>query len=247
MINAMNELYLAHHGIKGQHWGVRRFQDEDGTMTAAGRKRHRTREEKWRDKMERKIGGRYDRQINKLEKRSSKKLAKYDKKISKLEAKSEGNEKVAKQLEKVKKERSTYERDSAFRTNLKKALRSSEMDKIGHIKMKEYKQLAKDRRVARIAAQQLAVHGHHHLITRVIALHNVKRRSKTMDLRSRPTEMSRYEYARTVEKLGGKYDSKHDVTYDPSHRKVKHYDNTSYITSDYYASRPVCYVTRRTK
>lgn len=29
-----------HHGIKGQRWGVRRFQNEDGTLTAAGRKRY---------------------------------------------------------------------------------------------------------------------------------------------------------------------------------------------------------------
>jgi hypothetical protein len=32
-----NELY--HHGIKGQKWGIRRFQNEDGTRTAAGKKR----------------------------------------------------------------------------------------------------------------------------------------------------------------------------------------------------------------
>lgn len=35
-----DSLYLAHHGIKGQHWGVRRFQNEDGTRTAAGKKRY---------------------------------------------------------------------------------------------------------------------------------------------------------------------------------------------------------------
>lgn len=31
---------LAHHGIKGQKWGVRRFQDEDGHLTPAGKKRY---------------------------------------------------------------------------------------------------------------------------------------------------------------------------------------------------------------
>lgn len=32
-----DELY--HHGIKGQKWGVRRFQNEDGSLTSAGKKR----------------------------------------------------------------------------------------------------------------------------------------------------------------------------------------------------------------
>lgn len=33
-----NELY--HHGIKGMKWGVRRYQNEDGTYTNAGKKRY---------------------------------------------------------------------------------------------------------------------------------------------------------------------------------------------------------------
>lgn len=40
-----NEEMLEHHGIKGQKWGVRRFQNEDGTRTAAGKKRERSRSE----------------------------------------------------------------------------------------------------------------------------------------------------------------------------------------------------------
>lgn len=36
----MNETYLIHHGIKGQKWGIRRFQNEDGTRTEAGLKRY---------------------------------------------------------------------------------------------------------------------------------------------------------------------------------------------------------------
>ena len=34
----MNELY--HHGIKGQKWGVRRYQNKDGSLTAAGKNRN---------------------------------------------------------------------------------------------------------------------------------------------------------------------------------------------------------------
>lgn len=34
-----NEEMLEHHGIKGQKWGVRRFQNKDGTRTALGKKR----------------------------------------------------------------------------------------------------------------------------------------------------------------------------------------------------------------
>ena len=30
---------LIHHGIKGMKWGVRRYQNEDGTLTPAGKKR----------------------------------------------------------------------------------------------------------------------------------------------------------------------------------------------------------------
>lgn len=32
--------YLAHHGTKGMKWGVRRYQNADGTLTPAGKKRY---------------------------------------------------------------------------------------------------------------------------------------------------------------------------------------------------------------
>lgn len=37
----MGTLVLIHHGIKGQKWGVRRFQNLDGTLTPEGKERYR--------------------------------------------------------------------------------------------------------------------------------------------------------------------------------------------------------------
>lgn len=44
MNNYNDELY--HHGIKNQKWGVRRFQNEDGSLTPEGRKRYGVKEYK---------------------------------------------------------------------------------------------------------------------------------------------------------------------------------------------------------
>lgn len=40
-LRTMDDGYLAHHGVLGQRWGIRRYQNEDGTLTPAG-KRHVT-------------------------------------------------------------------------------------------------------------------------------------------------------------------------------------------------------------
>lgn len=32
----MDDIY--HYGIKGQRWGIRRYQNKDGSLTAAGKK-----------------------------------------------------------------------------------------------------------------------------------------------------------------------------------------------------------------
>lgn len=31
---------LIHYGVKGQKWGVRRYQNKDGSLTSAGKKRY---------------------------------------------------------------------------------------------------------------------------------------------------------------------------------------------------------------
>jgi len=37
--NNMKKHELKHHGIKGQKWGVRRYQNKDGTLTKLGKKK----------------------------------------------------------------------------------------------------------------------------------------------------------------------------------------------------------------
>lgn len=63
-----NNDYLKHYGIKGQTWGVRRFQNEDGTLTEEGKARYY-------DSLTDKQKKVYDRMSPKFRKRMDKKLS----------------------------------------------------------------------------------------------------------------------------------------------------------------------------
>lgn len=57
----MSEYYLTkdelyHHGIQGQKWGIRRYQNEDGSLTPEGEKRYN------------KLAGKIEKQAKKIEK-----------------------------------------------------------------------------------------------------------------------------------------------------------------------------------
>lgn len=62
--------YLSHHGIKGQKWGVRRFQNADGSLTEAGKARQAKLYKKidksyeWSTRRNRKIANRGNSKLN---------------------------------------------------------------------------------------------------------------------------------------------------------------------------------------
>lgn len=56
---------LTHHGILGQKWGVRRYQNQDGSLTAAGKKRLEQKDAKWARKNYEKITSKARKDVSK--------------------------------------------------------------------------------------------------------------------------------------------------------------------------------------
>ena len=88
-----NELY--HHGIKGQKWGVRRYQNEDGTLTEEGRKKYARDQQKILNDL-----AIEDRYLRGDQERSAKYIKKYTRKYEKAAQKGNGD-KAAKYLKKI--------------------------------------------------------------------------------------------------------------------------------------------------
>lgn len=124
-------LSIAHHGIKGQKWYHRRFQNEDGTLTPAGKERYNTGSP---------TAGQYKRDLKKLNKayvKNEYKLAGNEAKFKKAERKFNKMEKLTKKrgeltdrqqrkydkLEaKYNKRKSALDENKAQRESVKKAV-----------------------------------------------------------------------------------------------------------------------------
>lgn len=88
----MSEEYLEHHGVLGQKWGVRRFQNTDGSLTAEGKRRvyaqgadggYESRNNRYKRSIE---GAKYEKDIARNQKKLDKAYAKgNEKKIAKYE------------------------------------------------------------------------------------------------------------------------------------------------------------------
>lgn len=78
VVEELEDLYddeeLEHSGIKGMRWGIRRFQNSDGSLTPAGRKRY-MKDAKWRSKYEKAVAA----EKAKTEARNAKTAAKEEK------------------------------------------------------------------------------------------------------------------------------------------------------------------------
>ena len=104
-MNYMEELYgeLYHYGIKGQKWGIRRFQNEDGSLTTAGKDHYRT--------------GNLQRELNKADRKLAKfkmKEAVYSHKQEKAEKRDNG--KIAERNKTKVKEYKELIKDGELRT-----------------------------------------------------------------------------------------------------------------------------------
>lgn len=86
--------YLIHHGVKGQRWGVRRYQNPDGSLTSAGKEKlskYKNKEMLKLNKKKNRVNKKYDKRMTRLMYKDNKspyrdtKKSKYARKMNSVE------------------------------------------------------------------------------------------------------------------------------------------------------------------
>lgn len=80
----LSDKELYHHGILGQKWGVRRYQNADGTLTSEGRERMLAKARKYESKANTTIGESYNAKLKRAKLNQKAKDARYEVKKSDL-------------------------------------------------------------------------------------------------------------------------------------------------------------------
>jgi len=141
---------IQHVGVKGTHWGVRRYQNEDGSLTPLGRehygygKRKDKKLAKYKTKELKKLDKRYDKKIEKLDKKTDKIAKKYEKTAKKYDSGPDliSAKKHLAQEKKLNKIADKYQKASE-KKHEREASKSAEKSRVEN---STYKQMKRDRR-----------------------------------------------------------------------------------------------------
>lgn len=128
-----NSNYLEHHGILGMKWGIRRYQNKDGTLTEAGKQRY----QKLRDDID--AERKYSDSVGKTVK-SKTRVAKAERKLLKYEQALERDKKVQMDKRAAKEKASKSIKDMSD-AELDSAIKDLETKVLRMTKEKRYRQL----------------------------------------------------------------------------------------------------------